>query len=236
MQIVPWLLILAMLATSAHAQTVERLFYYVDREDSYNALVKHIDQITILGPQTYNVDSLGVVWGSVDSRVLELARARNVKVMPLLVNEGFNQPELRKLLADTAAQNRATRAMVDLCKRHGFWGFQFDVEDISIQDKDRFTAWYVDAARALHAAGFTISIAVVPRASDFAGTTGYHRWIFDSWRGAYDLPAIARVSDLVSWMTYDQHTRRTPPGPVAGVPWMRASVEFALRAKARCAR
>ena len=229
MRILPSLLALPTLAALAQSPSPERLFYYVDREDSYNAFVKHIDQISIVGPQTYYVDSLGVVWGSIDSRLLELAKARSVKVMPLLVNEGFNQPELRKLLADTAAQHRATRAMVELCRRYGFWGFQFDVENISIQDKDRFTAWYVDAARALHAAGFTISIAVVPRASEFAGTTGYHRWIFDSWRGAYDLSAIAKVSDLVSWMTYDQHTRRTPPGPVAGVPWMRASVEYALQ-------
>jgi len=41
------------------AQALERLFYYVDREDSYQSLVKNIDQITILGPQVYTVDSLG---------------------------------------------------------------------------------------------------------------------------------------------------------------------------------
>jgi hypothetical protein len=43
------------------AQALERLFYYVDREDSYQSLVKNIDQITVLGPQVYTVDSLGVI-------------------------------------------------------------------------------------------------------------------------------------------------------------------------------
>jgi hypothetical protein len=84
-------------------QPVERLFYYVDTENSYTSLVKHIDQITVLGPQVYTVDSLGIVWGSLDRRVLDLAKRRGVKVMPLVVNEGFNQPALRRLLADTAA-------------------------------------------------------------------------------------------------------------------------------------
>ena len=80
------------------AQALERLFYYVDREDSYQSLVKNIDQITVLGPQVYTVDSLGVVFGELDSRVLALAKAHRVKVMPLVVNEAFNQPALRKLM------------------------------------------------------------------------------------------------------------------------------------------
>lgn len=30
-------------------------------------------------------------------------------------------------------------------------------------------------------------------------------------------------------MTYDEHTRFTPPGPVAGYPWMLANLEYALQ-------
>src|SRR5438105_3391892 len=159
-------LLSSLLALPAHAQSAERLFYYTDHEASWASFLKHVDQITVVGPQTYSVDSLGILYGDIDRKLLEVAKQHGVKVMPLFVNEGFNQPQLRKLLADTAAQSRATRAMVELCKRHGFWGWQFDVENLSIQDRDRFTAWYVDAARQLHAAGFAISIAVVPRAGD----------------------------------------------------------------------
>ena len=74
----------------------ERLFYYVDREEAYRSLVAHIDQITVLGPQSYTVDSLGTLFGGVDARVLRLAKEHHVKVMPLFVNEGFNQPALRR--------------------------------------------------------------------------------------------------------------------------------------------
>ncbi len=113
-------------ARQSCAQTLERLFYYVDREDSYQSLVKNIDQITVLAPQVYTVDSLGIVFGELDSRVLALAKAHHVKVMPLVVNEGFNQPALRKLLADTAARARATRGLLQLCQQGGYWGIQFD--------------------------------------------------------------------------------------------------------------
>jgi spore germination protein YaaH len=207
----------------------ERLFYYVDREDAYRSLTEHIDQINVLGPQSYTVDSLGTFFGGVDARVLRIAKEHNVKVMPLFVNEGFNQPALRRLLGDTAAQRRSINAMVVSCKRHGYWGMQFDVENINELDRDRFTKWFTDAAAALHAGGFTISIAVVHRTDDAAGPTAYHRFLQESWRGGYDLAAIGRVADFVSIMSYDQHTRRTPPGPVAGLSWVRDNVDYFLQ-------
>ena len=217
-------------ASAASAQNAsERLFYYVDREDSYNSLVRHIDQISIVAPQVYVVDSLGIMWGQLDRRVADLAKKHNVKVMPLFTNEGFQQPGLRKLLADTAAQTRSIESMVALCKQHGYWGIQFDVENINIADRDRFTKWYANAAKALHAAGYKISVAVVHRTGDEAGPTAYHRFLQDSWRGGYDLAALARAGDFVSLMTYSEHTRRTTPGPVAGIPWMREAVDYFLR-------
>ena len=212
---------------AASGQGGERLFYYVDREDSYRSFVAHADQITVLGQQVYTVDSLGLVYGSLDKRVLDLAKARGVKVMPLVVNEGFNQPALRRLLADTAARSRSIASLVELCRRNGYWGIQFDIENINIQDRDRYTAWFTDAARALHAGGFTISAAIVHETDDLPGPTTYHRFLADSWR-TFDLAALGRVADFLSVMSYDQHTRRTPPGPVAGMPWVRAVTEHFL--------
>jgi spore germination protein YaaH len=211
------------------AQSLERLFYYVDREDSYQSLVRNIDQITILGPQVYTVDSLGVVFGELDPRVLALAKAHRVKVMPLVVNEAFNQPALRKLVADTAARGRATRSLVQLCQQNGYWGIQFDIENVNIQDRDLLSAWYRETASALHRAGCTLSIAVVHRTEDNAGPTAYHRFLQDSWRAGYDLAALAQAGDFVSLMTYSENTRRTPPGPVAALPWMRENIEYFLK-------
>src|SRR5215203_272195 len=220
----------AAIAPKAEAQySGERLFYYVDREDSYNSLVKHIDQITVIAPQVYVVDSLGIMWGSLYTRVAALAKAHNVKIMALFTNEGFNGPSLRKLLADTVARARAIQSMVDICRSQGYWGIQFDVEAVNIADRDKFTRWYGDAARALHAVNCKISAALVHKTEGGAGPTGYGRFMEDSWRGGYDLEAIGRIGDFVSLMTYSEHTRRTTPGPVAGLPWTREALEYFLR-------
>src|SRR5437016_9151110 len=217
------------LSSRSAAQAIERLFYYIDREDSYQSLLRHIAQRTILGPQVYTVDSLGVVFGELDSRVLSLAKAHRVKVMPLVVNEAFNQPALRKLLSDTAARARATRSLSLLCQQNGYWGIQFDIENVNIQDRDLLTSWYRETATALHRRGFTLSIASVHRTEDNAGPTAYHRFLQDSWRAGYDLAALGQAGDFISLMTYSENTRRPPPGPVAALPWMRENIEYFLK-------
>jgi spore germination protein len=218
------------LSTVSRAQGAgERLFYYVDRADSYNSLVKHIDEITVVAPQVYVVDSLGIMWGSLDRRVSDLAKKHGVKVMPLFTNEGFQQGALHKLLGDTAAQRRSIESMVAICKDNNYWGLQFDVENINIADRDRFTSWYTASANALHKAGCKVSVAVVHKTEDGAGPTAYGRFMQDSWRGGYDIAALARAGDFISLMTYSEHTRRTTPGPVAGLPWTRDAMEYFLR-------
>jgi spore germination protein YaaH len=214
----------------ANAQTqTERLFYYVDRPVSYNRLTEHIDQISVVAPAAYSVDEDGVVWGTVDPRVRELAAANDVAVMPLVKNPGFDQELLHTLLQDSTARRRAIESMVEQCERYGYVGFQFDFENIHIDDRAAYTQFYREAARVLHEAGYQISMAVVHRPAEFAGPTQYHKWLFKNWRAGYDLEALAEIGDFISVMTYAQHTRRMPPGPQAGLPWVRRVVEYFLR-------
>ena len=77
--------------TAAYAQPrSENLFYMVDTPSSFRSFKENAGQISIVCPQTFNVSSGGVVYGSVDRRVLEISKENNIKVMPLLVNKGFD--------------------------------------------------------------------------------------------------------------------------------------------------
>jgi spore germination protein YaaH len=211
------------------AQQLERLWYYVDRQDAYESLVRNIKNITVLAPSSYGLDEQGMVWGEVDAKVLELARQNNVRVLPLLVNTGFEQEPLHRFLTNPEARQRAVRAMVELCRRHDFWGFQIDLENVDIDDKDALTSFYREAATALHAANRKISIAVVHRPDELPGPTRYHKWLFANWRGGYDLKALGEAGDFISVMTYSQHTRRTPPGPNAAIPWADEVIRYFLQ-------
>jgi spore germination protein YaaH len=119
-------------------------------------------------------------------------------------------------------------ALVAECRRHRYYGIQFDFENIALSDAGALTDLFRQTAAALRQAGCKLSIAVVPRAED-PGKGDYAKYMFENWRGPYDLKAIAPEADFVSLMTYDQHTRHTPPGPIAGMPWLRAALDYALQ-------
>ena len=216
-------------ALTASAQRVETLFFMVDNEDCFASFKANLKSIDIVGPQAYKMDEHGIFWGSVDTRILELTKKNNIKVMPLVVNAGVDQPAFHNFLHDSLARIRATNSMVRMCRENKFFGIQFDFENIHVKDKDLYTDFYRQAAGALHTGGFAISVAVVPRTGEYVGPTEYHKWMYEYWRGAYDYKALGEIGDFVSLMTYDQHTFRTPPGPVAGIPWMEAVIQFVLQ-------
>ena len=221
---------LAMMCSAAIAQhAYERLFYYIDEKQSYASLQQHIKEIDIIGAGSYAVDENGVIGGDIDARVRALAGQHGVKVMALLVNPGFKQDMLSKLLADSTARQRAVATMLDLCRENSFYGLQFDFENLHLTDRDAYTRFYREAARALHQENFKISVAVVHRPEENPGPNQYFKWLFSSWRAGYDLKALADLGDFVSVMTYAQHTRRTPPGPNAGVPWVIKNIEYFLQ-------
>ena len=209
-------------------QKLERLFYYVDRESCFESFKTHIKQISIIAPVVYNVDEDGVVWGAPDPIMLNLAKENNIPVMPLIHNPGFDQEMLHKLLVSDTARQRAVKSLMDECRRFGYVGIQFDFENLNMNDRDAFTQFYKETAAALHGGGFKLSVAVVHRPEEFPGPTKYFKWMHKNWRAGYDLKALADIGDFISVMTYSQHTRRTPPGPSAGIPWVIKNIEYFL--------
>jgi len=207
---------------------IESLFYYVDDEASFESFKNNIDNITIIAPGTYSVDEDGVVWGSVDPRVLKLADEHKVKVMPLIHNPRFNQEMLHNLLVNKKAREQAIKSMLEECQKYKYYGIQFDFENLNINDRDAFSQFFKETADVLHQAGFKISVAVVHRPEEYPGSTKYFKWLFKNWRAGYDLKALAEAGDFISVMTYSQHTRRTTPGPQAGIPWVISNIEYFL--------
>jgi spore germination protein YaaH len=215
-------------ASSLAAQRPEALWYSVDREESTQSFLAHADKISIVSPQVFSIDSLGVIRGSVDPRVVVAAHAKGVKLVPLVMNPGFDQPTIHRILNVADARQRAISNLVALCRDNHFDGLQFDIENVNVADKDALTSFMRESAVGLHRVGCRVSAAVVPRAADEPGPTNYHKWMFDNWRGVYDYKALADTMDFISYMTYAQHTGGTTPGPVAGYTWMQASLDYLL--------
>jgi spore germination protein YaaH len=148
--------------------------------------------------------------------------------MPLFAS--FDQRGIHSLLTNEAARKEAIRLMLFYGRAFHFYGWQFDIENINFTDKDAYTSFFKQTAGSLYQYGFAISSAVVKsdQPAPESANPAYHRFLYESWKGAFDTPAIAAASDFISIMTYDQHTAYTPPGPVAGLPWMKRIVAYLL--------
>ena len=223
------LLLLASFAACVLQAAPKSLFYLTDQPRSVRSFVQHAAKIDIVVPVWYSVNPDGLVWGGPNPLVMEVAKTHGVEVMPIIVNPGFNQGDFHRLLDNKEAQLKMIAALSRECKQNGYSGFQFDFEHVSWTDRQTLTTLAYLCADALHQNGLKLSIATVPNAPGFPGETGFGKWIFENWRGAYDLAALAKRLDLICLMTYDEHTRYTPPGPVAGYLWTTQNLDYALQ-------
>lgn len=206
----------------------EALFYMLDSPESFEHFRENIENIDIVCPQTFLVSKEGVLTGTVDQRVLHLAKEHGVKVMPLIVNKGFDSQLLHEIVSNPVARKRSIEMMLAYAKRLGLAGWQFDLEGLHISDRDDFTQYFRETADALHGAGLQLSAALVHATDDVGGIGAYQQFLYENWRAGYDLKALAEAGDFLSIMTYDQHTRRTTPGPVAGIKWVERVVKHLL--------
>ena len=202
------------------------LFYMTDSPNSVKSFTEHADKIDILVPAWYGVDGNGLMWGGPNPQVLEVARQHHVPVMPIVATTV--QADLHKLFATAEARIAFVESLLRECKRNGYSGFQIDFENVLWTDRDLLSNLVAETATALHKAGLQLTIATVPNAPGGPGESRYSHWLYANWRGAYDLKALAQTVDLICLMTYDQNTRWTAPGPVAGYAWTAQQLEYAL--------
>jgi spore germination protein YaaH len=210
----------------AAAQPKE-LVYMIETPNSVKSFTEHADKIDILVPAWYSVDGNGLVWGGPNPDVLKTAASHHVPVMPIVAL--MKQLELHNLFTSEAAKTAFIKALLSECKKNGYSGFQIDFENVNWTDRDLLSALVAETAAALHKQSLQLTIATVPNAPGYPGKSPYSHWLYANWRGSFDLKALAQSVDLICLMTYDQNTRWTMPGPVAGYPWTVQNVEYALQ-------
>ncbi len=203
------------------------LFYMIETPNSVKSFIEHADKIDIIVPAWYSVDGNGLVWGGPNPEVLKAAAEHHVPVMPIVAL--MTQADLHKLFVTDTAKAAFITALLSECKKNGYSGFQIDFENVNWIDRDLLSALVADTASALHKEHLQLTIATVPNAPGYPGKSPYSHWLYANWRGSFDLKALAQSADLICLMTYDQNTRWTMPGPVAGYPWTVDNVEYAVR-------
>ncbi len=212
--------------TGTHASP-KVLFWMSNGLTSVNSFLAHKDKIGIISPTWYGIDEHGLVSGEPQPVVLKAAKEAHVTLMPLFAL--FSPEKIHILLGDQKAQDEMNASFIRECKENGYDGINYDLEDVMWTDRDALTAMVRKTVEALHKEHLQVSIDVVPGAPGHPGETPFGKWIFEEWRGAYDLKALGETVDLLCLMTYDQSTHWTTPGPVGGWIWTNKNLDYALQ-------
>lgn len=214
------------LATAADTATgiigkVRWAYYVPYAANSLDSLKQHVGSLSHLSPYWYTLDGEGNVLttGSEVNEankeiVLQLARGRAVKVLPMLKNSAtyadftpvLARPELRKKVIDQ---------LLVLVVANKFDGIHIDFEGISAEDRPHLTAFMANLAPVMRGAGKLVTQAVPAREQE--RTTG--------WAGAYDYAALAPYNDLIVVMTYGYGVG--VPQSTSPFPWVERSISYA---------
>ncbi len=128
----------------------------------------------------------------------------------------FNPDTVDRMLTDPQARTAVASQLTAQVVGQGWDGLVLDFEQLRPRDRSGYVALAALLRRDLPDRRLVVA---VPAYDDPA----------DPDRRAYDLRALASLTDTVVLMAYDQHDPTSAPGPVAGLPWVRVVLRLALR-------
>lgn len=177
--------------------------------------VAHAAFFDAVHPDWYALATDGVsfktIAGEGDAALLDAARAHGVLVQPMIAAvDGGDADRLRAMFADSGKRAQHIASLVALATSKGYSGLDLDYEHMwQASDRPLYTTFIREAAKAMHAAGKELSIAV-PALADAAGAN------------AWDYDALSQALDTLHVMGYDYHSIGTHPGPTAPLGWIDA--------------
>ncbi|MFN8587875.1 MAG: glycosyltransferase [Candidatus Eisenbacteria bacterium] len=209
---------------AAASPPIVAAFYATWQETGLHSLRAHAPHLTHLlplwlrlGPDAASLDTRdwNPVWTPHNKDVLRIANRYGVKIVPVLSNahEGrFDAALAHALLGDPARQRVLAVALRDWLLAHRFAGVNLDLENLSEADARRVPALCRRVAEVLRPAGLLVSADL-----EVEGHVP-------------DAGAVARETDFVVLMAYDQHYMGGESGPLCGVDWFRDVLDRAVAA------
>ncbi|MGA2417917.1 MAG: glycosyl hydrolase family 18 protein [Candidatus Staskawiczbacteria bacterium] len=199
---------------------LEKIFYLAgyNAEAGVASVNKNWQEIDILAPQMYIVNSNFTVSGGFGPKLKKAIEDHNLKVMPLVANAGFSQKIIHNLLESQVGQDKVINALISTATNQKYIGWQIDFENINYLDKDLFTAFVQKAYPLFQKNNLIFSVAVIPRTADYEDTNA-----FKNWGGAYDYKKIADSCDFISLMAYDDSNS---VGPVASIDFVNNILDY----------
>lgn len=189
---------------------------------SYSSLEKQWPSIQEISPLWYYVWGDGTIEEEIDQKALELAREKNIKVIPL-VALAYNRSSV--VLTEPSASQIAVQNIIRIIRENNYDGINIDIEIFKSSDRDYtpemsgFTQFIKELSEGMKPIGKKLDVCLVPLVEPPTDVAQI-----------YDYKTICGFADRVVIMTYDYHRKGTSPGPVAPLPWVEDNIKAALAA------
>lgn len=151
---------------------------------------------------------------TVDTNFVNEMHSKGIKVVPFLSNH-WDRSTGRAALSNI---NNLTNQIAEAINKYNLDGINVDIENVTEKDRDNYTLLVKTLREKL---GNEKSISVAVAANPYNWQTGWH--------GSYDYAELAKYSDYLMIMTYDEHYEGGPEGPVASIGFVEKSIEYALK-------
>ena len=218
-----------------------RAAFYENDDASYSSLKAHLRQIDMLFPdwlhvlsgngdliastplfpvRLYNVvDKNGVHGVDPEDKVHRLLTVTkdDMEVFPMLndynpLTSDWDGDVIGKMLESPAARNNL-HIQIDkfLSANPNYHGICLDFEQVPDEDQKLYMEWIAEIYNDLHAKGLRLYVDFQISGSDWT------------------LKSLAKNSDGVILMNYDQHEDQGEPGPIASQDWFEGNLRHALK-------
>ena len=182
------------------------------------------DSLDLLIFASHRIRADGSVDGTLYPDQTEAAAVRggNCLLMFTNLNGGrFDRGLVHTVLRNPDLRKRAVANILDVVVREKALGADIDFENVPPEDRRYFSQFMREMAEALHPRGLIVTASVPAKLREDPS---------QGWSGAFDYPLLAQLCDLVFVMAYDQHYSTGHAGPVAGIDWVKAVIDYSTTA------
>ena len=189
-----------------------------DYEDSAAGVDADVSEVSSLAPTGV---TLGTKPGTIEvasaTDTLVRAHAAGTTALAVISNfdgNDFNGDRVAKVVGNPAARRLLISALTRLVAQQGWDGVVLDFEKLPPSVHSTYVSFVSELRGALGSRSIDIAVPAFTDRTD------------PDLRG-YDLVALAKLSDRITWMAYDEHELTTAAGPVASLPWTIKGLDFA---------
>ena len=193
-------------------------YYYSGDTSSYNSMAANTSTIDEIATHTYITDASGNIPGLIPTNQITYANNNGVKALAMVSNN-FDGDIAKTLLESPSNRQALINNTLNAIKINGYKGVNIDFEGVYYYDRSYLTTFMSELYSTLNPQGFYVTMSVPAKTSDSPTA---------SWNGAFDYAALAKYSDQVVLMTYDEHYPGGTPGAIASIGWVENVLKYAV--------